>query len=88
VHALGQVWILELGCGLNILRCSASQLPNTTLCCSEALPHSCLPGVLLSIVGAFHLALLAAGMSLQDAQEAGWVLKPAVREDSAQLGGT
>ncbi|PRW58874.1 sulfate transporter [Chlorella sorokiniana] len=36
-----------------------------------------LPGVLAAIVGAFHLALLAAGMSLQDAQDAGWVLKPA-----------
>ena len=43
------------------------------------------PGVLLAIVGAFHLALLAAGMSLQEAQEDGWVLKPAVRPCSGEL---
>jgi hypothetical protein len=38
-----------------------------------------LPGALLAIVAAFHGVLLAAGVSLQEAQDAGWVLKPAVR---------
>ena len=38
-----------------------------------------LPAALLGIVAAFHGVLLAAGVSLQEAQDAGWVLKPAVR---------
>lgn len=37
-----------------------------------------LPAVLLAIVALFHAALLATGMSLQEAQAAGWVMKPAV----------
>lgn len=37
-----------------------------------------LPAVLLAIVALFHAALLALGVSLQEAQEAGWVMKPAV----------
>ena len=37
-----------------------------------------LPGVLVAIVAAFHLVLLAAGISLEEAQASGWVLKPAV----------
>lgn len=38
-----------------------------------------LPAVLAAIVLAFHAALWALGVSLEQAQEAGWVLKPAVR---------
>ena len=38
-----------------------------------------LPGVLLLIVALFHAALLAMGVTLADAQAAGWVLPPAVR---------
>lgn len=37
-----------------------------------------LPGVLVLIVAAFHCVLLAAGVSLEQAQADGWVLKPAV----------
>ncbi|PSC75492.1 Sulfate Permease Family [Micractinium conductrix] len=36
-----------------------------------------LPGVLLLIVALFHAALLAMGVTLADAQAAGWVLPPA-----------
>lgn len=35
--------------------------------------------MLAAIVASFHAALWALGVSLQQAQEAGWVLKPAVR---------
>ena len=37
-----------------------------------------LPAVLAAIPAAFHLVLLAGGWSLADAQNAGWVAKPAV----------
>lgn len=37
-----------------------------------------LPATLALIVAAFHLVLLAAGVSLEQAQAAGWVLKAAV----------
>lgn len=64
--------------------------PSTVAFCPSSFPRKLPPplptGVLAAIVGAFHLALLAAGMSLQDAQDAGWVLKPAVSQACRQLG--
>jgi len=37
-----------------------------------------LPGLLLSLVAVFHLVLLGAGLTLKQAQEAGWAMPPAV----------
>lgn len=81
-HKAGCVHIMYAGAG------TAS--PSTVAFYPSSFPRMLPPplptGVLAAIVAAFHLALLAAGMSLQDAQEAGWVLKPAVSHACRQLG--
>jgi glucan phosphoethanolaminetransferase (alkaline phosphatase superfamily) len=45
-----------------------------------------LPATLAAIVAIFHAVLLAAGVSLAQAQQAGWVLKPAVSAAQPLLG--
>lgn len=44
-----------------------------------------LPAVLAAIVLAFHAALWGLGVSLEQAQDAGWVLKPAVSWFGGQM---
>ena len=44
-----------------------------------------LPGVLAAIPLLFHVVLLAAGLTLEQAQDAGWAMKPTVRREGAMM---
>jgi SulP family sulfate permease len=59
---------------------TAASIAALMLCVEHVSHPLALPGVLTSIPLIFHGVLWAIGSDLQQAQQAGWVMKPTVRE--------